>query len=239
MQITCPSCRAKIATDDINVSTDVALCRSCGNTFHVSEILGGTSTILGSLVSSLTPPSGPVDLNAPPAGAWYEPAGDGFTAGASTRSWMALFIVPFTCVWSGGSMTGIYGTQLMKGQFNLPMSLFGLPFLIGSIFLVSWCAMSVAGKVTISVHGDRLAVFTGIGPFGLTRTANLSDFKSVREDFGNRSMNSNRASRVIRLEGARSMAFGSMLSNERRYFLVGALKVALSGSTPSPIFVRS
>ena len=37
MQITCPTCRAAIATGDINVSTDVALCRSCGNTFHISE----------------------------------------------------------------------------------------------------------------------------------------------------------------------------------------------------------
>ena len=237
MQITCPTCRAKIATDDINVSTDVALCRSCGNTFHISEALGGTSGVLGSLLSSIAPPSGPVDLNAPPKGAWYTPLADGFTAGASTRSWMALFIVPFTCVWSGGSMAGIYGTQLMKGHFNLPMSLFGLPFLIGSIFLVSWCAMSVAGKVTVSVHGDRLAIFTGVGPFGVTRTASLSDFKSVREDFGYGSINNNRASRVIRLEGNRSMAFGSMLSNERRWFLVGALKTALTGYSPSPIFV--
>jgi ribosomal protein S27E len=238
MQITCPTCRAKVATDDINVSTDVALCRSCGNTFHISEALGGTSSVLGSLLSSIVPPSGPVDLNSPPAGAWYAPAVDGFTAGASTRSWMALFVVPFTCVWSGGSMTGIYGTQLMKGHFNLTMSLFGLPFLIGSIFLVLWCAMSVGGKVTVSVQGDRLAIFTGVGPFGVTRTANLSDFKTVREDFGNGSMNTNnRLSRVIRLEGARAMAFGSMLSNERRYFLLGALKTAFSGSSPSPIFV--
>jgi hypothetical protein len=50
-------------------------------------------------------------------------------------------------------------------------------------------------------------------------------------------MNNNRTSRVIRLEGSRSMAFGSMLSTERRYFLLAALRTALSGSTPSPIFV--
>lgn len=236
MQITCPSCRAKIATDDINVSTDVALCRSCGNTFHISEALGGTSSLLSSLVSSIVPPSGPVDLNSPPAGAWYEAAADGFTAGATTRSFVALFIVPFTCVWSGFSMFGIYGTQILKGHLSVPQSLFGIPFLIGSMFLVSWCAMSVAGKVTVSVHGDRLAIFTGVGPIGITRIANLSDFKSAREDWG-RFTNNNQPSRVIRLEGTRAMTFGSMLSNERRNFLVGALKTALSGSTPSPIFV--
>ena len=134
-------------------------------------------------------------------------------------------------------MFGIYGTQILKGHFSLATSLFGIPFLIGSCFLVSACAMMVLGKVTVSLHGDRLAIFTGVGPFGLTRIANLSEFKSVREDFGYGSMNSNRASRVIRLEGTRSMGFGSMLSNERRYFLVGALKTALSGSARSPIFV--
>jgi hypothetical protein len=237
MQITCPTCRAKIATDDINVSTDVALCRACGNTFHISESLGGTSSILASLVNSVVPPSGPVDLNSPPSGAWYRPEADGFTAGASTRSWSALFLVPFTCVWAGGSMFGIYGTQIIKGHFNLPMSLFGLPFLIGSCFLVSFCAMMTLGKVAVSVHGDRLAVFTGVGPFGITRTASLSEFKTIREDFGFGAMNNNRTSRVIRLEGSRSVAFGSMLSTERRYFLLAALRTALSGSTPSPIFV--
>ena len=237
MQITCPTCRARIATDDINVSTDVALCRSCGNTFHISEVLGGTSSILASLVNSVVPPSGPVDLNSPPSGAWYTPMADGFTAGATTRSWSALFLVPFTCVWAGGSMTGIYGTQIIKGQFNLPMSLFGLPFLIGSCFLVSMCAMVVLGKVTVSVHGDRLAIFTGVGPFGITRTGSVSEFKTVTEGFGVGSVNTNRTSRVIRLEGTRSMAFGSALSNDRRHFLAGALKTALSGYSPSPIFV--
>jgi hypothetical protein len=84
MQITCPTCRAAIATGDINVSTDVALCRLCGNTFHISEALGGTSSILGSLMSSIVPPTGAVDLNSPPSGAWYRPEPDGFSAGAST-----------------------------------------------------------------------------------------------------------------------------------------------------------
>jgi hypothetical protein len=29
--------------DDINVSTDLALCRSCGKTFSLSEIVGGSA----------------------------------------------------------------------------------------------------------------------------------------------------------------------------------------------------
>src|SRR3984957_14366963 len=153
MEVICPSCRAKIAAGDINVSTDVALCRSCGNTFRLSEIIGAI-------------PSSSIDLHSPPSGAWYTPVADGFTAGATTRSWMALFIVPFTCVWAGGSMFGIYGTQIIKGQFIPSSSLFGIPFLIGSIVLVSWCAMAVAGKVTVTLHATQLSIFTGVGSIG-------------------------------------------------------------------------
>ena len=134
-------------------------------------------------------------------------------------------------------MFGIYGTQIIKGHFSLFPSLFGIPFLLGSCLLVSLCAMMVLGKVTVSVHGDRLSVFTGVGPLGITRTANLSEFKTVREDFGYGSLNTNRASRVIRLEGTRSLAFGSGLSNDRRHFIAGALNTALSGSSRSPLFV--
>jgi hypothetical protein len=124
MSTTCPSCRLSIAVDDINVSTDLALCRACGRTFRFSEIADGG------------PASGP-DLTSPPAGAWYEPLPDGFCAGAMTRSWKAIFFIPFTCVWSGFSMYGIYWKQIESGHFDLTSSLFGLPFLIGTCFLVA------------------------------------------------------------------------------------------------------
>ena len=104
MSTDCPACRSTIATDDINVSTDLALCRECGKSFRFSEIVGEPSSI------------GP-DLNSPPSGAWYEPRPDGFTVGATTRTWQAAFVIPFTCVWSGFSISGIYG-----------MNLKGLPF---------------------------------------------------------------------------------------------------------------
>ena len=227
MDVLCPSCRARIAPDDINVFTDIALCRSCGNTFRLSEIIGAV-------------PSTSVDLHSPPSGAWYTPMTDGFVAGATTRTWMALFLVPFTCVWAGGSMAAIYGTQIMKGQFSLFPSLFGLPFLVGSIFLVSWCAMCVAGKVTVTRHSDQLTIFTGVGSIGWTRTCALSDFSTVREGYGglgNWNWNS-RQGPSIRLEGKRAVAFGSMLSTERRYFLLKVLQTALNDTTRSTVFSR-
>lgn len=131
-------------------------------------------------------------------------------------------------------MFGIYGTQILKGHFSLFPSLFGIPFLIGSMFLVSWCLMSVAGQVVITRHSDQLSIFTGIGPIGWTRTCPLSDFSAVREGYAN----FNRQGPAIRLEGKRAVAFGSMLSTERRYFLVRVLQGALRDTSRSAIFSR-
>jgi len=215
MDIRCPQCRSAIGLEDVNVSKDIALCRSCGKIFSFSEI-------------AVSPAIGGGDLNAPVAGAWFEQIPGGFRTGATTRSWRALFLVPFTCVWAGMSVGSIYGKQLMSGRFNPTESFMGLPFLIGSIFLVGWCAMNLVGKVEVTQNGDRLMVFTGVGSIGWTRNFSFSDFNSVREDrSGGRYGINGRQSQVILLEGKRRATFGSMLSEERRYFLLNALRKML------------
>jgi hypothetical protein len=204
--------------DDVNVATDVALCRHCGKTCSFSELVHGTAI-------------GAADLTAPPSGAWFEQLANGFRAGATTRSWAALFLVPFTCVWSGGSLGGIYGTQIFSGKFNPFMSLFGLPFLIGSVFLISSCAMMLAGKVEVLRRGDDLSIFTGVGVLGWTRKYSWSDFSAAREDTSRYGSNWNRQNSVIVLEGQRRAAFGTMLNAERRYFLLSALRQNLNHSS--------
>jgi hypothetical protein len=221
MDFRCPICQSAIGLQDINVSTDIALCRKCNKTFSFSEI-------------HHKPSSGFPDLNAPPAGAWFEQSPGGFRTGGTTRSWMALFFIPFTCVWSGGSLSGIYGKQLLTGHFDLSSSMFGLPFLIGSIFLLGLCAMSVAGKVEIVQNQNRMSIFVGVGVLGWTRNYQMSDFSSVREE---RALNANwnwgawnRRGAAIILEGKRRAAFGSNLTEERRYFVLSALRKIFSDS---------
>jgi hypothetical protein len=224
MNTICPSCKSAIAIEDINVSTDLALCRACGRTFRFSEIVDGGSA------------SG-ADLNSPPPGAWFEPLPDGFCVGATTRSWMAVFFIPFTCAWSGMSMYGIYWKQIESGNFSFLESVFGLPFLIGTCFLVAGCVLMTAGKVTITQASDRLSIFTGVGWLGLTRNYSLSDFRSVREDFvtGLFSFSANRQGRTIALEGKRRITFGTLWSADRRYFVLGVLRSKLSGASHSSL----
>jgi hypothetical protein len=137
---------------------------------------------------------------------------------------MAIFLVPFTCVWAGGSLSGIYGKQIASGHLDPSSSLFGLPFLIGSCFLICLCAMVTTGKVTVCLSSGRLIIFTGVGSIGWTRSYSWSDFQTVREEAGYGSFNWSGRGQAIALEGKRKVTFGSMWSEDGRYFVLNVLR---------------
>ena len=81
---------------------------------------------------------------------------------------MAFLLVPFTCVWAGCSLSGIYGSQIARHAFDLKLSLFGIPFLIGSLILVSACLFMLFGRRTLTLSAGKGRYFAGVGPFGRT-----------------------------------------------------------------------
>ncbi len=216
MRVVCPICDREIAAEQVNASTDLAFCTSCGQAFQLSEILETGESRAG-------------DVNNPPPGVWFEPLFDGWRLGATMRSWAALFIVPFTAVWAGGSMAGIYGTQIVQGQFNWGISLFGIPFAIGSVVLVTVSLLSVFGRQIVSIQGDIGEIFTGIGIIGHRRRFSWNDVTRIREIESNRPQRSNSPQWAISLEGPESRTeFGSMLSKDRRFYMVRVLRRAIA-----------
>jgi len=210
VEVECPKCNQRIAAEDVNVAKDLGFCRRCNEAFALSDAVA-----VGDLDQ--------VDFADPPKGLTIEDYGHRLTLTATTRHAIALFLVPFTLIWSGGSMIGIYGTQIWKGEFDIAQSLFGLPFLIGTIFLVSVCLMSTLGKVRVALDGSLVTVFTGVGGIGRTKTADWSQVTDLKlVDTGARS--GNKAMVAIELAGPRPMKFGSMLSEPRRNFIAAVLR---------------
>lgn len=138
-------------------------------------------------------------ISNPPKGTWYERGIHETVFGASTRSPIAIFLIPFMCAWSGLSLGGIHGSQIKKGEFDLTMSLFGLPFLIGTIILGSVVLMSLFGKVEVTL-GQKSKVFLGVGPIGWSRYFDWHSIKTIREELSNFRRNG-RAQMGIVLEG--------------------------------------
>jgi hypothetical protein len=211
MKIICPNCRREIPMEDVNVEKDIALCRSCNQTFSFADLVQGSQ--------------GPaVDLTRPPKGVWFKQDMRGFEIGSTTRSAAAFFLVPFMCAWSGGSMIGIYGSQIRSGKFEIGKSLFGLPFLIGTLFLGAVTLMMICGRVLISVQGDQGRLFTGVGPVGRTRRFKWSSIKSVTEDTRFYRNGQPQLSIILQGDDNTRLKFASGIREDRRYFMANALR---------------
>ena len=209
MKIQCPKCRRGVPQEQVNMGTDLAFCPKCNSSFKISE------TVDLDVVNENI-------LREPPSGAWFKKEIDRVVVGASTRSPAAFFIVPFIIVWTVGSVGGIYGSQFASGELDPGLSLFGLPFLIGSIIFGSAALMTVFGKVEVSI-GNSSSVFTGIGRVGWTRPFDWPAIQTIRGGGANVQYPGGHDGAIV-LEGRTALNFGSGLNEKRRYFVLNALK---------------
>ena len=210
MRIQCPKCKRIVPPNQVNVVTDIAFCPDCVDGFSISTAMD---------IDSVNPEI----LQHPPAGAWFREEMDRMVVGATTRSPVAFFLVPFMCVWSGGSIGGIYGTQIAKGEFNLMLSLFGIPFLLGSILFWSLALMSIFGKVEVTI-GSLSSVFVGVGKIGWTRKFEWREVQTIREDGSTVSYPGGHQG-IIVMEGKSRLKFGSGLNDKRRFYVFSVLKL--------------
>ncbi|MCA9284125.1 MAG: hypothetical protein KDA22_02835 [Phycisphaerales bacterium] len=215
MRVSCPNCDTALGAPDWNVATDVAACPKCNEVFALSSIVsagGGLDDF---------------DIHQPPKGATFDEHGTGWRITASTRSPAAFFLVPFMCVWSGFSLGGIYGSQIASGQFSLGMSLFGIPFVLGTLLFGSIAVMSVCGRIVVSIDHSDGRVFAGVGPIGWTRRFDWRSITSVEENSSGYHA-SGSTGLVIALVGQSRLKFGSMLSDPRRFYVLQGLRVLLA-----------
>jgi hypothetical protein len=214
----CSSCGAGIVLADVNVATDIALCRACGKTMPFSEI-------------APIPGAADVDLSRPPKGVRIE---DSPIRGRSIIyrkiSPVVFFLIPFTAAWSGFSMTGIYGRQIAKGEFDPASSLFGLPFLIGTIVLVSVIVFMLLGRWRFSYNRGQLEVATEVGPIGWTRR--LACDKTARVSIKASAWRQNNVPQnQIHVEClGNSLKFGAMIPEDRKPFIAEAIRRMLAES---------
>ena len=170
MQFHCPECGLPIAVADLAPAQGVAVCRYCEKPYPLAACQEAIPFERRNITPELTLPKG-VKL---------EETMDGFRLTLSTRSCAAFFFVPFTLVWAGGSLGGIYGTQIAKGEFNLWISLFGLPFLAGSIFLITLTVLSICGRTIVELAGGKFSIRTGALGVYRTQSAAWDDVVSCR-----------------------------------------------------------
>ena len=170
MKFHCPECGLPIAVADLAPAQGVAVCRFCEKPYPLAACQEAVPFEQRNIVPE----------QALPKGVQLAETMDGFRLTLSTRSYAAFFLVPFTLVWAGGSLGGIYGTQIAKGEFNWMLSLFGLPFLVGSFFLIAITVMAVAGRCVVELAGGKFSIRTGALGVYRTQSAAWDDVVSCR-----------------------------------------------------------
>jgi hypothetical protein len=170
MEFHCPECGLPIEVADLAPAQGVAVCRFCEKPYPLAACQEALPFERRNIMPELTLPKG----------VKVEETMDGFRLVLSMRSCVAFFLVPFTLFWAGGSLGGIYGTQIAKGEFNLWMSLFGLPFLAGSVFLIAITVMAVVGRTVVELAAGKLSIRTGALGIYRTKSAAWHDVRSCR-----------------------------------------------------------
>lgn len=170
MEFHCPDCGLPIEVADLAPAQGVAVCRFCEKPYPLAACQEAVPFEQRNIVPE----------PALPKGVKLEETMDGFRLTLSTRSYAAFFLVPFTLVWAGGSLGGIYGTQIAKGEFNLVMSPFGIPFLAGSVILIAITVMVVAGRYVVELAGGKFSIRTGALGVYWTQSAAWDDVLSCR-----------------------------------------------------------
>lgn len=203
----CPFCHADIAMEDINVAKDIALCRACGKTSGFSTVCGASEISLDALD---TPPRC-VKMDLDPI--------DGTKLIYRRLSPVLLFLVPFTALWSGGSIIGIYGSQIMNGKFDLESSLFGIPFLIGTIILLGVIIYLIFGKWAITLNQGEGIVFVGVGGIGWTRRFNYNKDSLVSMQLTDVKVNEVSQKGILVRTDGKDFLFGALIKQEAKQFI--------------------
>ena len=159
-----------------------------------------------------------------------------FRVAATTFGLEFLFLLPFAGAFGYFSLGWLYWEQWTTKQFLLGRSLFGLPFLFGTL-TVGWQGlMRLGGRVVVKSEGDEASVFEGLGPIGRTKRFRWSEVGQVKEGFLHDTVSTKTRTPAIRVTFRDSkrpvLKFGSMLSDKRLKFIVAEMQERL-GPVPA------
>lgn len=209
----------------MNVDNDLAICHDCNEAFKISALLSPQpEPQVYENAGWVSEDFDSFRIDNPPGGISYENYGMGWRLASTTRSGIAFFLVPFMIVWSGFSLGGIYGSQLFEGKFDPIRSLFGIPFVLGTLLFGSFAVMSVIGRMVIKtdeMNHDNGSIFMGVGPIGWTRRFRWSEVRRIEETI---SSGKNRSKQITLMRDQGDINFGGMLSDKRRRYLIFALR---------------
>jgi hypothetical protein len=132
-------------------------------------------------------------------------------------------MVPFTALWSGGSICGIYGSQIINGKFDLEQSLFGIPFLLGTVALLGFIVYLTLSKWVVTLNRGEGTVFVGVGPLGWTRRFSYNRNTIVSMCLTTVKVNNQPQKGILVRTDDKDFVFGALLKEEAKQFIAATI----------------
>jgi hypothetical protein len=207
----CPFCHAQISLDDMNVATDLALCRACGRTSAFSVVCGASEISQDCLDK---PPRHIRVLRG---------FNDETTVTYRRISPFLLFLIPFMAIWSGVTLGGTFAKQIRDGAFNLAETLAGLPFLLGTVIMLIVVAYLTFGKWVVELNRGNGSVFVGVGPLGWTRRFSYNRATIVSLKMTDATVNNRPQKGILVRTDENDFVFGAFIKDDAKRFIAATI----------------
>lgn len=185
----------------------MAYCPECGNEHKIHE-LAARQAVIDDVIAN------------PPAGTWFFNSLEGTKVGGTTRSTLAIALVPFTILCCWACYLGLV-QSIERNGLNAD-SLLMLVLGGGVTVILFWQALkSSVGKVEVIIRGDDCQLFEGVWVIGRRRNVSWEGVVSIDElaESDSESM-----WYVISLLENKRLKFGHQLSDQRRYYMINVLR---------------
>lgn len=137
-----------------------------------------------------------------------------------STSW--VLVVVFLVLGSSVAI-GLYGTEIVTGQWDWLESLMGLPILAGAL-LAGWQGMMRAwGSISVERDGDVGRIRQGAGWLMITRRFQWVDIWTAEEEVVAN------VKRIALKRHAGDIRFGGLLNEARRQYLIAVIREGLRG----------
>ncbi len=212
----CSHCGAVIPAEDVNVATDVALCRSCGQASRFSDLVKLEE-------------EEQVNLDEIPKRVQVQKTMRGLEVSCKTRQAAVWFFIFFAVFWNG--IVGIFVTQVISGFFSADgpdwgLALFLIPFVLLGLGVIATVIYMLFGGMRLTLNPGKGELFYGVGEIGRRKSFVLS--KKTRIEIRMSSINQNgRNLEEIAVEQpeGKPLKFGAMLDDDNVLdYLVAMLK---------------
>jgi len=219
----CQNCGAVIPLEDVNVSSDIALCRTCGKTMPFS----GLAPISSSSVVLQRPPEGVCIVDDPIKGKTI-------TYRKFSPSMLLLF--PMAAGFLGATIFLLFGFHIYKYKFDIehaPLTIIAIPFLAGTVFLFTGAFFNLLGSWRITITRDQLAVSMKVGLLSWTRRLACDRSAQVRMFLPSIQVSGGTNSttqRMIQVKcQGKTLNFGSVLPEKVILYIAEIIRRTLTG----------